>query len=410
MTKARPHKTSASSTEPNSYLYNRSKNSKMKIKPIPNRKQNTRSLSISLTKGEKLDYTQAETLNQGGMSSFLRFVYEQKKEGATFYYDITDLVTIKTHLEAKLSLAQFHSLLESVVILVEQCTDRGLDYQTVLYGHDHVFQNPDTFELLFVCVPASELKEKRNNILDFLREVAENVSFICEEDQRSANNLLDFLQRHTVFSLLEFQEFLGKEKLSRRKDFDSIQNVDTKESETTSSVAPKKFNFMKAQADISSSKDVRAQQTLAEKIVSDVSDSPSAPITGPTEISLDASESSSALSESTSPSESFEVPEVNTTPSSPLFLVRTKTGTKFRLAEGDHSLGRSSKCDIPIKGNGNISREHACLQIRNSACFLIDRASTNKCFVGGVAIDPETPVELCRGTLFSLADEDFRIE
>lgn len=380
----------------------------MKIKPIHNRKLKTTSLSIRLTKGEKFEYVQAEVLNQGGKQSFLRFVYEQKKSSPIFYYDTTGLVSVETYLEAKLSLNQFNSLLENIVTLVEECTKNNLDYQSVLYDHDRVFFDADAAELRFIYVPASGLKENRANILSFLREVAQTTSFICEDDQIHANNLLDFLQRQAVFSLLKFQEYLSMEKLPRREKLDSLQNTaqayKTKIAQTSGS---KKFNFMKSQTGNPSSLDIREQQSLAEKIASDVSDAPSKPITEPTNGVVNTPKSSATLLSSTvAPS----LPLAASVVPLRFHLVRLSTMHRFELPEGKTSLGRSSKCNITLKGNNNISRNHAYIEVQNNTCFLVDQNSTNKCFVHDCAIAPETPIELPQETSFKLADEEFLIE
>lgn len=488
----------------------------MKIKAIHNRKEKTDTLTVKTTKGEKLEYAQAELLHQGTIDSFLPFSYEEEKDGVLFSYDTTDLVQMKTYLKAKLSLNQFHSLLNDVITVVECCGNNNLLYTNMLFELDRVFLDPEKNKVRFAYIPASGMKEARSTISDFLRLVATQVTFICEEDRMHAHDLIDFLQRQTVFSLVDFESYIDRGQMKRREDI-GLEAISTEEPERNES---KGFDFLKTQANSVSSREVRANQTLAEQISFDVADTPSEPTNGnassiasfpPPASSNVVSHPSAAHQESgdlssgplietplisgpltpepptseptlaepfnseqsssgpldsesaifrpltsgpltsgplTPSSPIAEVPSsyapptyappayappVSTqsaytppvgspvmqapagnpvsVPAQPYYLVRHSNMQRTLLPVGrDVSVGRSSRCDIPIKGNTNISREHARFRVEGDRCFIVDLNSTNKCYVSGNALNGGATAEITRGSTIKLADELFTIE
>ncbi len=95
----------------------------------------------------------------------------------------------------------------------------------------------------------------------------------------------------------------------------------------------------------------------------------------------------------------------------PFTLVRTASGERFPLWEGEEvTLGRSGSCTIPVKGNTSISRLHAVLLVEGDACLVTDKGSTNKTYIDGAALVPETPTPTHKGSSIRLGDESFYLE
>lgn len=342
----------------------------MKIKLLSDRKKKTETLTVKTTKGEKLEYAHAELLFQGGIDSFLPFSYEAKKDEALFTYDVADKVKLTTYLGAKLSLDQFYSLIKNVIEAVEACSDRGLNYTNMLFDFENVYLDTEAAKILFAYVPASGLSGERAHIIDLLQFLAAEASFICEEDIDYAHDLLDFLQRQTVFSLIDLKDFLNKKALKKREDDDSgpLENTPQKG-------ATKTYDFLKEQAGSVSAEEINQNRNFAEQVSFGVSDVP--------------------------------LPDAPADPV-PFSVLRCSSSEKYTLSPGGKiTIGRSSRCDIPVKGNTNISRKHACFHTQKEACFISDLGSTNKTFVDGRELAANTPTELKRGTKFKLADEEF---
>lgn len=452
----------------------------MKIKVVPNRKKKTNALTVKTGKGEKLEYAQAELLFQESFEVFLSFSYQEEKDGFLFCYDVTDLMSLKTFLDAKLSLSQFDALLADVADAVETCGNNGLTYTNMLFEDDHLYLDAESNKLHFAYVPASGIDHMRATITDLLRLIASRAVFICEEDAVQAHDLIDFLNRQTVFSLIDFKTFLQGATLKRQGKsesalFETAVKSTIRTSSRSASGATKNsekgtFDFLKTQASSVSARETRQNQSLAEKIAFDVADAPSAPTNTPINSPTDSASSESsyaasgsglsddfldssvlkvdkpALEEESLPgsttSSPFLEPSVvtsenacspgtsylgsgslsgnlkDTSPEAPqkhsfqpFYFVRISTGDRTLIPSGrEVSIGRSKKCDIPVRENTNISRVHAHLFIEGEECSLIDQGSTNGCFIHEEAAVPLTPIRLERGTTFKLADELFRLD
>lgn len=90
------------------------------------------------------------------------------------------------------------------------------------------------------------------------------------------------------------------------------------------------------------------------------------------------------------------------------FLIRTKTQEKIIINKPVFRIGKErSYVDYFIFDNNAVSRSHADFIIKNGACYIIDRNSTNRTYLNGVAIEPENEVLLNDGIKFRLANEEF---
>ena len=88
-------------------------------------------------------------------------------------------------------------------------------------------------------------------------------------------------------------------------------------------------------------------------------------------------------------------------------LVRAADGATYTLPDAPVVLGRSQTCDITIAGNSALSRRHARLD--PVGLTLTDLGSANGTFVGGVRLAPQISMPLDIGTMFTLANEGFRV-
>ena len=91
----------------------------MKIKFEKDRKKRTESLVVRTTKGEALDYAQAELARAGAVGRLLPLSYEERRGEAAFAYDVTDTIPVEVYLRADIALSQFRSLLEDVADALE---------------------------------------------------------------------------------------------------------------------------------------------------------------------------------------------------------------------------------------------------------------------------------------------------
>ena len=97
-------------------------------------------------------------------------------------------------------------------------------------------------------------------------------------------------------------------------------------------------------------------------------------------------------------------------PEEPVYpiLLQVRTEDEFVIDIDLFRMGKKEgECDCAIPDNKYISKHHADIITRLDRYYIIDRGSTNKTFVDGKKIEPETEVELFHGTSIRLANEDF---
>ena len=86
-----------------------------------------------------------------------------------------------------------------------------------------------------------------------------------------------------------------------------------------------------------------------------------------------------------------------------LFLVYN--GQRYPVTKDQFIIGRGSKTsDLPIK-DGNISRKHAAVILRNGVFYIKDLGSTNGIDFKGVRIDNK---RIDEGDVFHLCDYELR--
>lgn len=409
----------------------------MKTKVAKNRREGTEHLMVRTTKGEYLDYAQAELLRTVGIDGLLPFDYDEQRHGeVVFSYPITNMVPLETYLKAQLSLSQFRAMLDDVTGCFERCAANGLDPTRLLFDHALMRLDATSSRLRFAYLPAQGLPGDRDTAMDLLRFISEHALFVCDDNDADAVSLLDYLRRQTVFSAVEFRELL--ESTAFRTNAPAPQEAETSgtsgrtlvgaprtaqdstpsgpfsfaptsRASAQDAAAPAAFDFVKAQAGAASAREVRASQSLAQQVAADVASvaARTATVAPPTPLVTEASSTSLLASNNLvkEPKQSSAAREET------FYLVRTVDGARFPLAPGTSaSLGRSKNCAIRVTGNPSLSRLHATITAGGGCCYLEDEESLNKTFVDNQELDPHVSTPLKRGDSFLLADEEFRLE
>ena len=90
------------------------------------------------------------------------------------------------------------------------------------------------------------------------------------------------------------------------------------------------------------------------------------------------------------------------------YLLRTKTGEKIMLPEGDFIIGKSvNNADYVVTDNTAVSRVHCTIYKNKGAFFVRDERSTNSTFVNGEQVLPGMDHVLINNCKLVLGDEEF---
>lgn len=87
-----------------------------------------------------------------------------------------------------------------------------------------------------------------------------------------------------------------------------------------------------------------------------------------------------------------------------------KVGQRFQLNRQMAAIGRHTGYNDIVLNDPYISSRHARIFINSGQFYLEDLGSTNKTFVNGVALIPNTPVAISDGMEFTLGKTGFRFQ
>lgn len=91
-------------------------------------------------------------------------------------------------------------------------------------------------------------------------------------------------------------------------------------------------------------------------------------------------------------------------------ILRPKTGERILIPAGEEVLvGRSETCDVVIRNNAFLCRQHLRLRVLDGYATMVDCGSTNGTFVYNKRLVPNVPVSLRVGDSFHVGGEEFRI-
>ena len=85
-----------------------------------------------------------------------------------------------------------------------------------------------------------------------------------------------------------------------------------------------------------------------------------------------------------------------------------RAGEAHELDSRALSIGRSTRNDLPLRGDRFASAEHARFEPRSDGVWVVDDGSTNGTFVNGVRV--EAPKRLAPGDVVRVGETDLRYE
>ena len=89
-------------------------------------------------------------------------------------------------------------------------------------------------------------------------------------------------------------------------------------------------------------------------------------------------------------------------------MTRQKTGETICISKLSFWIGKdAANVDYCITDNTAVSRRHALVTIQNNNCYVRDNHSTNRVFLNGQMIQPDTDTLLSDGDRVRMGDEEF---
>ena len=374
-----------------------------------NLKYNRRLDALVLKPGKRdvVSYRLATRLSTSDAPELLH-LWREDADAKVFYYGVAGLSRLDVFTKRPLSLVQYRTMLESLHAVMDLCVREGLPQGNVCFDASCVYVD-ERGAMRFAFVPF-ECVDGVGSALDLLLHLSgRGVRMVLPQDESARQAVADFARSRSVLPATDLGTFLAERfGLSACAGAvpegglvggsGSLGYTGGTGSTGATGVAKKSMTFnpvaMMAGAPL--------RQDVARGVAAEVAGTvESGPLANVAETSLLGG--GETAHEGAIPAGA----ELAAGAKAVVMLVRESDGATYTLPDAPVVLGRSQTCDITIAGNSALSRRHA--QLDPAGLTLTDLGSANGTFVGGVRLAPQISMPLDIGTMFTLANEGFRV-
>lgn len=311
---------------------------------------------------ESFNPREVDMLTSGTVPMFVIPRSVQGRRNNRISYDISVYSTLDYYLSYILSREQFADLLLQCINVFEEMQNLYLSYQNVVLDLDKIYVLLNDRSLHFVYLPLN-IKKKRKikpkkevSLKKFFLKLIKVANCSTLEQVEFSNSCTQYLEMTSRFVLEEFRTLI-KSLIQTEEN-----NIDVK-------VVPQ---------------NKPPQNIYAPPIAEDFQN----------QVVL---QKSSAISSNAT--QNLEMTA---------YLLREKTQEKIVVSTVPFLLGSEQEVvHYWIRENKSVSRQHAEISFQNNQWVLIDKGSTNKSFVNGIALSPYSPKALNEGDSIKLSNEYF---
>lgn len=358
-------------------------------------------------KRDVVSYRLATRLSTSDFPELLR-LWREDADAGVFYYGVTGLSRLDAFARRPISLAQYRTMLESLYAVMDLCVREGLPQGNVCFDTSCVYVD-ERGAMRFAFVPI-ECVDGIGSALDLLLYLSgRGVRMVLPQDESARRAVADFARSRSVLPAADLGTFLaerfGLSTCAPAVPVSGLAGGSGSLGYTggtgytgTTGAAKKSMTF----DPVAMMTGVSLQRDVAHGVATEVAGTvESGPLANVAETSLLGG--GEAVREDGVPAGA----ELATSAKPVMALVRESDGATYTLPDAPVVLGRSQTCDITIAGNSALSRRHA--QLDPAGLTLTDLGSANGTFVGGVRLAPQISMPLDIGTMFTLANEGFRV-
>lgn len=374
-----------------------------------NLKYNRRLDALVLKPGKRdvVSYRLATRLSASDAPELLH-LWREDADAEVFYYGVAGLSRLDVFTKRPLSLVQYRTMLESLYAVMDLCVREGLPQGNVCFDTSCVYVD-ERGAMRFAFVPFERV-DGAGSALDLLLYLGgQEVRMVLPQDESARQAVADFARSRSVLPAADLGTFLAERfglsscapaaPVSGLVGGSGSLGYTGGTGPTGATGAAKKSMTFDPVAMMTG---VSLQRDVAHGVATEVAGTvESGPLANAAETSLLGG--GEAVREDGVPAGA----ELATSAKPVMALVRAADGATYTLPDAPVVLGRSQTCDITIAGNSALSRRHARLD--PVGLTLTDLGSANGTFVGGVRLAPQISMPLDIGTMFTLANEGFRV-
>lgn len=336
------------------------------------KQKNEHYILLKSEKGQCLNLSDMEYINNHAINGLLRMQVEQKKHSFTIRYHITGLCSLNEYLRTTtLNKWMFGQLLEHVLAGIRE-VERQMDKDKLVTDLKYVMVNSVTREVRFMYLPV-QYWDGRADFCAFCRNLvyAQKTNFAQNEDTSYVREFLTITQKGIGLSLVDLEAYVTD--LNGQKD---------KKEQKRCVFCNRNFPIYQKFCSIcGNSLDAPppVYEPAVQKLQSSVSES-------------------NKESKSDSDTEAALMGEIYC----------ERTGGSYKLLRQQVCIGRSVHADVRIEGNLNLGRMHAYLKKENGKIYIKDNHSTNGTFVEKKKLEPEQWTLLPASGEFQLSNETLK--
>lgn len=374
-----------------------------------NLKYNRRLDALVLKPGKRdvVSYRLATRLSASDAPELLH-LWREDADAEVFYYGVAGLSRLDVFTKRPLSLVQYRTMLESLYAVMDLCVREGLPQGNVCFDTSCVYVD-ERGAMRFAFVPFERV-DGAGSALDLLLYLGgQEVRMVLPQDESARQAVADFARSRSVLPAADLGTFLAERfglstcapavPVSGLVGGSGSLGYTGGTGPTGATGAAKKSMTFDPVAMMTG---VSLQRDVAHGVATEVAGTvESGPLANVAETSLLGGGGAAREDGVAAGAE----PVANSKPV--VALVRESDGATYTLPDAPVVLGRSQTCDITIAGNSALSRRHA--QLDPAGLTLTDLGSANGTFVGGVRLAPQISMPLDIGTMFTLANEGFRV-
>lgn len=357
-------------------------------------------LVIQGQKGQQISEREYYAIHTGQVPGLLRAELVKKGKKFQLKYNISGFVPLKEFLKMPLNQAAFAKLLGNILNNLKALQRAYYNYQFILMDINAAMIHPVTQQVCFVYVPIT-FYESGTGLKEFLLSIIQCCSFRPGENTDYVRDYINILNSGINFSVFDLEEYVKN--ISQVKEGPvSLKKCTHCGNEIQPNIQFCTFCGMKIE-------DLNAN---ASHGIYDPSKNIALP--KKTENAACCSVDNSRIPYSETLSGSFmsgaEKPFLAEQPNNlkAAYFYRVRTGEQIPVATDFFKIGKDPKsCTYSIADNPAVSRFHALVKQANGKWFITDLNSTNKTYINGQAILPNTEIEIYNGMNIKFANEEF---
>ena len=340
-------------------------------------------IRCKFTGNESLNETEYRYFIDNRIKGWLVPEYEGSgKLGFSGEYGVPLISILRQGIDKKLYFRIVKNLLD-IFSVAERCS---FNMPNILLDPEFIAIDPQNADLYLCYLPLWYNESCNDGIVNCLRRISTFAQYNSQEDFRHVDGFMNFICRESGFTIPEAMEYIKREapglfpSAPKAPKFSSPDPVQPRRQEQTSvyggneqfrrpeAVSPAAPQPSKPEPKVIASLEEPRKNVLPELVRTE---RPRPAVTYPT-------------------------------------LTRLSTGVTRNIDKPVFRIGKErDRVDLCVTENRTVSRHHATVFTRNGSCFVTDNNSTNKTYINGTPVPPDTEIKLKNGDILRLSDEDF---